>query len=215
MEKVIGIGAGGFSKVLLDVLRHNKAIQIIGFLDADSSRWGADFHGYPIIGGDERISTLVSEGIYNAFIGVGSVGRTQLRARLYQQLKSAGLTIIPIIHPSVIIAQDTYIGDGPLIMARAIIQAGAHLGNNVVINTAAIIEHDCVLEDHVFIGPSVTFSGEVRVGAYTHIGTGAVIRQGIHIGSHSIIGMGAVITKDVPNNVVVVGNPAKILRENR
>jgi acetyltransferase-like isoleucine patch superfamily enzyme len=54
----------------------------------------------------------------------------------------------------------------------------------------------------------------VNIGSYTYIGSGALIREGVTIGDNVIIGMGSVVLKDVPDKSVMVGNPAKKLREN-
>ena len=63
-----------------------------------------------------------------------------------------------------------------------------------------------------FFAPGVTISGGVTIDDCTHIGTGATVIQGVHIGSHVLIGAGAVVVKDIPDNCIVAGNPAKILK---
>lgn len=52
----------------------------------------------------------------------------------------------------------------------------------------------------------------VTIGEHTFIGTNAVIVMGVSIGSHCVIGAGSVVTRDVPDGVTVVGNPARIIR---
>ncbi len=214
MKRVIGLGAGGHAKVLVDLIEQLHDFEIVGFLERDPARWGHEFARYPIIGGDEQLASLRDAGVAHAFVGIGSVGDNRPRARLYHSIKDAGLEVLTLVHPTATIAKSVQLGDGVSIMAGAILQPDAVLADNVVINTASVIEHDCQLADHVFIAPSVTLSGGVIVGAFTHIGTGAVVRQGIHIGRQVIIGAGAVVVQDVPDHVVVVGNPARVLRAN-
>lgn len=57
------------------------------------------------------------------------------------------------------------------------------------------------------------YNKDVHIGENTWIGAGAVIVPGVHIGKNVVIGAGSVVTKDIPDNVVAVGNPCRILRE--
>jgi len=57
-------------------------------------------------------------------------------------------------------------------------------------------------------------SGEVKVGAGVHIGTGATVIQGVSIGSNSLVGAGSVVVNDLPNDVEVIGVPAKKVVKN-
>ena len=86
-------------------------------------------------------------------------------------------------------------------------------------------------EDKVMIGPNVTivtanhpidpelrarglqYNKDVYIGENVWIGANAVIVPGVHIGKNTVIGAGSVVTKDIPDNVVAVGNPCKVLRE--
>ena len=67
--------------------------------------------------------------------------------------------------------------------------------------------------DGVHLAPGVTICGEVKVGDFSFIATGATIMPNINVGKNSIVGSGSLVTKDVPDNVLVYGNPAKIIRE--
>ena len=98
-------------------------------------------------------------------------------------------------------------------MQNATIQSYSKIGKHVIINSAAIVDHDCIIEDFVHISPNATLSGDVRIGEGTHVGAGAVVIPGICVRRRCIIGTGSVIIKDVPDNVVIIGNPGKILRK--
>lgn len=108
-----------------------------------------------------------------------------------------------------------------------------HMGNNVYANFNLTLVDDThiYIGDYVMFGPNVTvataahpiepnlrrkqaeFNVAVHVGDNVWIGAGAVILPGITIGENSVIGAGSVVTKDIPANVVAVGNPCRILRE--
>lgn len=70
-----------------------------------------------------------------------------------------------------------------------------------------------MIEDRVEITSGVNLAGYVHVEADCYLGQGCTCRQNIRIGRGSLIGMGSVVVKDVPPNSVMVGNPARKLRE--
>ena len=108
-----------------------------------------------------------------------------------------------------------------------------HLGNNVYanFNLTLVDDTDIYVGDGVLFGPNVVvavaghpvdpdlrrkvaqFNLPVHIGNNVWIGAGAIILPGIAIGDNSVIGAGSVVTKDVPANVVAVGNPCRVLRE--
>ncbi|MEG1845930.1 MAG: sugar O-acetyltransferase [Oscillospiraceae bacterium] len=109
----------------------------------------------------------------------------------------------------------------------------SHFGNNVYANFNLTLVDDT----HIYVGDNVMFAPNVIVATAAHpiepelrrkiaqfnipvhignnvwIGAGAIILPGVNIGDNSVIGAGSVVTKDVPENVVAVGNPCKVLRK--
>lgn len=120
----------------------------------------------------------------------------------------------PLIHKTAIVAVEKSIGKGTVIMAGAVINETKIIGSHCIINTGAVVEHDCIIEDYVHISPNTTLCGGVTVGEGTHVGAGSVIIPGVTIGRWVVIGAGAVVTRNVPDDAVVVGNPARIIKYN-
>lgn len=118
------------------------------------------------------------------------------------------------------------IGSNCNICSHCFIENEVSVGNRVTIKCGVQLWDGIVLEDDVFVGPNVTFTNDkfprsrmrpanyektiVKKGA--SIGANATILAGITIGEGAMIGAGSVVTKSVPAGVVVVGNPAKILK---
>lgn len=108
-----------------------------------------------------------------------------------------------------------------------------HLGNNVYFNFNATLVDDThiYIGDSTLIGPNVTlataghpilpelrekalqFNLPIHIGKNCWLGTGVIVLPGVTIGDNTVIGAGSVVTKDIPANVVAVGNPCKVLRE--
>lgn len=124
-----------------------------------------------------------------------------------------------------VIFQNAKIGDNCNICSHCLIENDVIIGDNCAIKSGVQIWDGIILEDNVFIGGNVSFTNDrhpkscakewkmertlVKKGA--SIGAGAVILPGITIGENAIVGAGAVVVKDVPNNITVIGNPAREL----
>ena len=212
MIEIIGIGAGGHAKVVIDILNIMTGYELIGLLDSDQTLWGTRVMGVEVLGDDSLLDQLHREGVGLAFIGVGSTSDTRLRARLYRDVTAKGLQIVGALHPNAVIASSAVIGDGVTVMAGAVINPGAKLGVNVIVNTSSVVEHDCVIGDHSHIATGARLAGTVMVGRGSHIGAGAVVRQDINIGEETVVAAGAVVISDVADRTVVAGVPAQILR---
>jgi acetyltransferase-like isoleucine patch superfamily enzyme len=115
------------------------------------------------------------------------------------------------------------------------IQKGSKIGKNCKISSHTFICEGVAIEDEVFVGHGVTFINDkypratnsdgglqteadwacvpTKIGKRVSIGSGSTLLCGITVGQNSIIGAGSVVVHDVPENVIVAGNPAKILRK--
>lgn len=107
-----------------------------------------------------------------------------------------------------------------------------HFGSGIYVNSNLTVVDDghIYVGDKVMFGPNVTiatanhpmnaelrarsyqYNKDVYIGENVWIGSGAVIVPGVHIGKNSVIGAGSIVTKDIPDNVVAVGNPCRVLR---
>jgi sugar O-acyltransferase (sialic acid O-acetyltransferase NeuD family) len=207
MRRVVGLGAGGHARVVIEILLAAGGTEVVGLLDPVSP--SPDVRGVPVLGGDDLLTELDVDG---AFVGVGSVGDASLRRRLYELIVASGVPPVDAVHPSAVVSPSVQSGRGLTLMALAVVSADARIGHNVVVNTSATIEHDCVLADHVYVASGAQLGAGVRVGEGAHVGLGASVNQGLRVGERAIVGSGAVVVRDVPDDVVVAGVPARLLR---
>jgi sugar O-acyltransferase (sialic acid O-acetyltransferase NeuD family) len=215
VRKLVGIGAGGHAKVLVDILRRSDMWEIVGLTDARAARHGQFVLGVRVLGDDRMLGTLFEQGVRDCFVGVGGVGDNGPRQRAFEHAVGLGFEPCTVIHPRACVAGDAALGRGVMVFAAGIINPGCRIGDNVIVNTAAVIEHDCELEAHVHVATGARLGGGVRIGCAAHIGLGASVRQGIAIGARAVVGAGAVVVGDVPAATTVVGVPARPLRRGR
>lgn len=190
-------GASGHASVIIDILKASN-VKISGLLDDDPTL--NTFMGYPV-----NRPTFEENPI------IISIGNNIIRRKIANKcIGPFGIAI----HPTSIISDNVEIESGTVVMHGAIIQTNSHIGKHCIINTGASIDHDCQISDFCHISPNATLCGNTIIDAGTWIGAGAVIIQGIHIGKNSIIGAGSIVINNIPDNTIVVGNPAKIIKRN-
>ena len=211
--RVVGLGAGGHARVMIEAIRAaSNPPEIVGLLDVDPSRVGTRIDDVPVLGGDAMLRRLFGEGVSHAFVGVGTTSAHERRRQCYERIIEAGLTPLTVVHPRTYVSSSATLGAGVSVMVGAVIQSGAVVAANVLVNSGAVIEHDCRVQEHVHVASGAILAGGVRVGAGAHVGAGAVVRELIEIGPGATVGAGAVVVAPVPAGVVVVGNPARMIR---
>lgn len=207
-KKILLVGGGGHCKSVLDSLLELDYYSTIGIIDKKHNI-GQEILGVSIIGCDDALPLLFSEGYTNAFVTVGSIGNPELRKKLFRKLCEIGFEIPNIVDPSAVLSSRIYMENGIYVGKNVVINAGSIIHKGAIINNGAIIEHDCLIGDFAHIAPGTVLCGEVQIGDNTHVGANSVVKQRLKIGPDSIIGMGSVVLKDIEDNTIAYGNPCK------
>lgn len=208
MKKLILLGGGGHARVLIDLIRECNEYDIAGILDPEIEK-GAEVSGISVLGRDDMLLELFDRGIKDVCIAVGSIKNNNKRSMLYDKIKQKGYSVPALIHPEAVVAKDLQVSEGVQIMAGAVIQIGSSIGENTIINTGAVVDHDNKVGRHVHISPGAVISGGCFIDDGAFIGAGATVIQGIRIGKNAIVAAGSVVIKDVMDNSMVMGLPAK------
>ena len=214
MNNLIIVGASGFGREvawLIERINRSKPTwEMLGFLDDNMDLQNVNVNGYPVLG-------MLKDAIYYPEVFfVCAIGSAKIRRMVISKLLEINSKIKfgTLIDPSVDVSEYNQIGEGTIICAHTILTVNIKVGKHVIINLDCTIGHDAILEDFVTVYPSVNISGITCIGEGSELGTGAQIIQQKNVGRNSIIGAGAVVVKDIPENCVAVGAPAKPIKAN-
>ena len=207
--KAVIYGASSVGKSIKLILDNDDKIEVVGFIDDYKEKY-SKFCDLDIIGNFSDLVKLKGE-VDCIFLGIGYTNM-KLRGELFNKIKEMGFLTPNVIHPSALIENSAKLGSGDIILTGVIIDRNVEVGDNVLFYTGCIISHDVKIFNNVFFAPGVTVAGFVEVHEGTFIGAGSTIINNITIGKNAIVGAGSVVIKDVPDNAVVVGVPAKVIK---
>lgn len=124
------------------------------------------------------------------------------------------------IEPGAIIREQVEIGDSAVIMMGAVINIGAVIGEGTMIDMGAILGGRATVGKNCHIGAGAVLAGVIEPASATPVivedgvlvGANAVVIEGVHVGRNAVVAAGAVVIEDVPENAVVAGCPARVIK---
>jgi len=205
---ILIIGAGGHSKIVIDILEENDQ-KIIGLLDDDTNLHNEKIMGYDVLGS----IGLINEYDKNEIGFIISIGNNKVRRKLYTELISKGYKPVSAISNDAKISKYAELGEGLIINAGVVTHPDVQIKDNVIIGMNATVSHDTLIESNVHISPGVHLTGNTYIEDGVDIGTGAMLKPGVSIGKNTIVGAGAVLIDDLEANSIYAGVPAKKIRD--
>ena len=214
MKKIIILGTGGNCIDILDTINEINAISAqyscIGFLDDNPENAGKRVQGIDVIGKLADASNFKDAFFVN---GIGSSLNFWKKKQIIQKTNIPLERFETIIHPTASVSKMSKIGLGTVIFQHVSITSNVVIGNHVIILPNSVISHDDIIGDYTCITAGVCISGGVTIGECCYLGTNCSVIDNVSIGHHCLIGMGSNVLTNVPENSVMIGNPATFLRK--
>ncbi len=215
-KKLIILGTGGNCIDILDTIwdintaQGHELYECIGFLDDNEQSWGKDFYGVKVLG------PLITASQYRDCLFVNGIGSASNFWKKRDIIAKTGISpdqFETIIHPTASVSRISKLGYGVVVFQNVTITSNVRIGNHVVILPNSVVSHDSVVDDYTCIAGAVCISGGVQIDYACYLGTNSSIRSNVHLERHCLVGMGAVVLENMPENSVIVGNPARILKK--
>jgi sugar O-acyltransferase (sialic acid O-acetyltransferase NeuD family) len=166
-----------------------------------------NYRGCPVICNDDKAKSLRKE--LKKIPLVISPDLPAIRNKLYIYYKGLGFSFISLISKNATISKSSELNLGIVVQSGVNISASSKIGKFVKLNTCCNIMHDVIVGDFTTVAPNAVVLGNVKIGNCTYIGANSTILPNLSIGDSAIIGAGSIVTKNIPNNEIWFGNPAK------
>lgn len=188
MEDIVLVGFGGHAKSVADCIEREEKYNIVGYTDLEEHQ-----SRYKYLGSDDVLKDLFASGVHNAAIGIGYMGKGEIRQKLYFKLKEIGYGLPVVIDPSAVVSETAVIGEGSFVGKCAVVNTETKVGKMVIVNTKALVEHECCVGDFSHVAVAAVLCGQVNVGQSAFIGANSTVIQCREIKDNQIVPAGATI----------------------
>jgi len=191
------VGCGGMGIEAYGILLQNGFVADV-FCEQNARK--VSIFGLPVIDIEE---ILPSDRLIFA---IGSPKRKNLVKSLFANFH------LSLIHRSALVGKSS-VGIGSIICANTVITESVNIGKYCIINLGCTVSHHSEIGDFTTLCPQCCIGGNVKIGRGCFVGIGTCVSSKLEIGNGVFIGAGSVVVKDIPSNVLVYGNPARVVRK--
>ena len=207
-EIILIYGSGGLGVEILDLVQRTYEHKSKRPIFVDDINFGQTVCNIDVIDFDTAISQ------YSGTEMIIANGEPEGRLLMFNKSKKAGFKMPAIIDDTATISNYSTIGEGSIVCAKSTIAARSMIGKNVLINIQTIVGHDVEIMDNTVLASMVNIGGASKVGDGCMLGMGVTVRPKTTIGGGSLVAFSSSVFSDLPENVIAVGNPARVSRKN-
>lgn len=212
MKPVVIVGAARFARRMCVYLTHDAGREVAAFAVEREYLDEETLMDRPVIALDE-LADRCTPGEHEACIAVGHYGVNTLRARLCEELESAGYGLVSHTSSTATCWPESQIGSRHvLILDGTVVAPFAQVGDNVILN-GCNVNHDVTVGDHCFVATGATLGGDATLGDYSFVGLGAVVLSGVTVAPRCVIGAGAVVKRDTEEGEVYSARASEPVRK--
>ena len=202
------VGAGGHSKEVLDILIHKKYNSEIVFFDNINSDKKKNAFGKKLISTYDEAYKFLKK--FPKF--VVAIGSPVIRCQMFNSIVKLGGIYSNIVSEFSYMSSNATLECGVMLMPFSSINYGVEIGRGALINSHSSVHHDCKIGEFFELSPGARVLGNVRIGNFCSVGSNAVILPNVRICDNVLIGAGAVVTKDILDEGIYAGIPARKIR---
>mmetsp|Transcript_26675 Transcript_26675/g.85618 ORF Transcript_26675/g.85618 Transcript_26675/m.85618 type:complete len:259 (-) Transcript_26675:75-851(-) len=214
-ERIVVIGGGGHARVIIAAIRAEGRYELVGVIDEAIPVGELVLGVAPVLGKLAELPTLAAAHGLGGY--VVAIGDNFVRQKVTAQAQEVvpGLALALVVHPRAAVAEGVEVGAGSVVFAGAVVAPGARVGVGCILNHGASLDHDSIMEDYSALGPGAAVCGAVKIGQGSWISSGATVIHMVTIGCNTVVGAGATVVKPLPDDVLAVGTPARVVRGRR
>ncbi len=206
-RSILILGTHHFAPEVMDIASEIPGVRVDGFVEnLDRARTETGIEGLPVYWIDDV------EQFATTHLAVCALGTTA-RRQIIDDAAARGMRFTTLIHPNARVSTRASLGEGSFVSAGVIVATRTEIGKHVILNRGALIGHDVVIADYVTIGPGANIAGLSTVGEGAYVAMGATVLDRRTIGRGAVVGAGSLVTRDVPEDVLVIGQPARVVEE--
>lgn len=204
VKRVAIIGAGYGAVQVIDLMDNIKDYRPVMLFDDTPEKQQTSEFGIPVVGkiDFDEIKRRYINKEFDYIINSISTNNA-FRKKCFDELSDRGVPYCNLIHPSVVIGRNVFMGKGNIILPKTHIGACTFIGNDNFITAGASIEHHNEVGSHCTCGPCLMTSGLVKIGNVVRFGMGVFVEPHVEIGNNCLIASGSIITNNIPDNKIV------------
>jgi sugar O-acyltransferase (sialic acid O-acetyltransferase NeuD family) len=195
VSDVVIFGTGDYGRIAERYLTADSPHEVVAFTVDREYADAGELNNRPVLPFDELTDRFPPSSV-EMLVAMGFSGVNRERARVYEECRKLGYSLITYVNRHAFFWDDVPIGDNSFVFEANVVQPGVTIGSDVVLWSGNHIGHDVTIGDHCFVASHVVISGHASIGEGCFLGVNATVRDGVRIAPRCVIGSGALIMKD-------------------